>query len=176
VLKLNRFRNASDVAMSDSSKAKGDYANSAFGGSLEVGKHIKLGDDWFLEPFAQLAAVHVQGDNYRMNNGLQAKNSGTQSVLGKVGSTVGRSIRLKDGGLLQPYVRVAAAQEFSRSNDVTVNDTRFDNNLFGSRAEIGAGVAVSLSERLQLHADFDYMKGKHVEQPWGANVGLRFAF
>lgn len=176
VLKLNRFRNASDVAMSDSSKAKGDYANSAFGGSLEVGKHIKLGDDWFLEPFAQLAAVHVQGDNYRMDNGLQAKNSGTQSVLGKVGSTLGRSIRLKDGGLLQPYVRVAAAQEFSRSNDVTVNDTRFDNNLFGSRAEIGAGVAVSLSERLQLHADFDYMKGKRVEQPWGANIGLRFAF
>jgi outer membrane autotransporter protein len=35
---------------------------------------------------------------------------------------------------------------------------------------------VSLSERLQVHADFDYMKGKHVEQPWGANVGLRLAF
>ncbi len=88
----------------------------------------------------------------------------------------GRSIRLKDGGLLQPYVRVAAAQEFSRRNDVKVNDSRFDNSLFGSRAEIGAGVSVSLSERLQLHADFDYMKGKRVEQPWGANVGLRFAF
>ncbi len=176
VLKLNRFRNASDVLMTDASKAKGDYDNSAFGGSLEFGKHIQLGDDWFLEPFAQLAAVHVQGDRYRMDNGLQAKNDRTQSVLGKVGGTAGRSIPLKDGGLLQPYVRLAAAHEFSRSNDVKVNDTRFDNNLFGSRAEVGAGVAVSLSERLQVHADFDYMKGKHVEQPWGANVGLRFAF
>lgn len=176
VLKLNRFRNASDVLMTDASKAKGDYDNSAFGGSVEFGKHIKLGDDWFLEPFAQLAAVQVQGDRYRMDNGLQAKNDRTQSVLGKVGGTAGRSIPLKDGGLLQPYVRLAAAHEFSRSNDVKVNDTRFDNNLFGSRAEVGAGVAVSLSERLQVHADFDYMKGKHVEQPWGANVGLRFAF
>jgi outer membrane autotransporter protein len=176
VLKLNRLRNASDVSMSDTSKAKGDYNNSAFGGSVEFGKHIKLGDDWFLEPFAQLAAVHVQGESYRMDNGLEAKNNRTQSVLGKVGSTAGRSIRLKDGGLLQPYVRVAAAHEFSRSNDVKVNDTRFDNSLFGSRAEIGGGVAVSLSERLQVHADVEYMKGKHVEQPWGANVGLRFAF
>jgi outer membrane autotransporter protein len=68
------------------------------------------------------------------------------------------------------------AHEFARSNDVTVNETRFDNNLFGSRAELGAGVAVSLSKRLQLHADFDYMKGKHVEQPWGANLGLKLAF
>jgi outer membrane autotransporter protein len=41
---------------------------------------------------------------------------------------------------------------------------------------MGAGVSVALSKRLELHADFDYMKGKHVEQPWGANVGLKVAF
>ncbi|MCS3468127.1 outer membrane autotransporter protein [Pseudomonas sp. JUb42] len=176
VLKLNRFRNESDVAMSDASKSKGDYDNSAVGGSVEFGRHVKLGDDYFLEPFAQLATVVVQGDSYRMDNGLQAKNNRTQSTLGKVGSTLGKSVQLKDGGLLQPYVRVALAQEFSRRNEVKINGTGFDNNLFGSRAEVGAGVAVSLSERLQLHADFDYMKGKDVEQPWGANLGLRLAF
>jgi outer membrane autotransporter protein len=176
VLKLNRFRNESDVAMSDASKSKGDYDNSAVGGSVEFGRHIKLGDDYFLEPFAQLATVVVQGDSYRMDNGLQAKNNRTQSTLGKVGSTLGKSVQLKDGGLLQPYVRVALAQEFSRRNEVKINGTGFDNNLFGSHAEVGAGVAVSLSERLQLHADFDYMKGKDVEQPWGANLGLRLAF
>lgn len=176
VLKFNSFRNKSDVAMSDASKAKGDYSNTGVGASVEFGRHIALADDYFLEPFAQLASVVIQGDKYRMDNGLQAKNSDTHSVLGKVGSSVGRNIALKDGGVLQPYLRVAVAQEFSRSNDVKVNDSRFDNNLFGSRAELGAGVSVSLSERLQLHADFDYMKGRHVEQPWGANVGLRLAF
>ncbi|QVE19624.1 pertactin family autotransporter [Pseudomonas cichorii] len=176
VLKFNSFRNKSDVAMSDASKAKGDYTNTGVGASVEFGRHIALADDYFLEPFAQLASVVIQGDQYRMDNGLQAKNSDTQSVLGKVGSSVGRNIALRDGGVLQPYLRVAVAQEFSRSNDVKVNDSRFDNNLFGSRAELGAGVSVSLSERLQLHTDFDYMKGKHVEQPWGANVGLRLSF
>lgn len=176
VLKFNNFRNKSDIAMSDASKAKGNYSNKGVGASLEFGRHIALADDYFLEPFAQLAGVVIQGDQYRMDNGLQAKNSDTQSVIGKVGSSVGRNIALRDGGVLQPYLRVAVAQEFSRSNDVKVNDSRFDNNLFGSRAELGAGVSVSLSERLQLHADFDYMKGKHVEQPWGANVGLRLAF
>lgn len=31
VLKLNRFRNKADVAMSDASKAKGDYTNNGVG-------------------------------------------------------------------------------------------------------------------------------------------------
>jgi outer membrane autotransporter protein len=176
VLKLNQFHNASKVAMSDGSKAKGDYSNKAVGGSVEFGKHIKLPDDYFVAPYAQLSSVWVEGNSYTLDNGLQARTSQTQSVLGKVGSTVGRQFALKDGGVVQPYVRVALAHEFSRSNDVSVNDQRFDNDLFGSRAELGAGVSVALSERLQVHADFDYMKGEHVEQPWGANVGLRLAF
>lgn len=176
VLKLNRFRNKAKVAMSDASQAKGDYSNTAVGGWVEFGRHIKLADDYFLEPFAQLSSVVVEGKDYRMDNGLKAKNDRTHSLLGKVGTSAGRTIALKDGGVLQPYVRVALAQEFSRSNEVSVNDAKFDNSLFGSRAELGAGVSVSLSERLQVHADFDYMKGKHVEQPWGANVGLRLAF
>lgn len=176
VLKLNQFHNESKVAMSDGTKAKGDYSSKALGGSLEVGKHIKLGDAYFVEPFAQVSSVWIDGSRYTLDNGMQARTDQTQSVLGKVGTTAGRSFAMKDGGIVKPYVRVALAQEFARSNDVSVNGQRFDNDLFGSRAELGAGVSVSLSERLQVHADFDYMKGEHVEQPWGANVGLRLAF
>ncbi|MGV8918367.1 MAG: autotransporter outer membrane beta-barrel domain-containing protein [Pseudomonas sp.] len=176
VLKFNKFHNESKVAMSDQTRAKGDYNNTGIGGSLEFGKHIKLADDYFVEPYAQMAAVVVQGDSYTLDNGLKAKNNRTQSIQGKVGSSLGRNITLKDGGLLQPYVRAAVAHEFARSNEVEVNDTRFNNDLFGSRAELGAGVSVSLSQRLHVHADLDYMKGDHVEQPWGANVGVRWAF
>lgn len=176
VLKVNQFHNASKVAMSDGEKAKGNYSNMAVGGSVEFGKHIALPDEYFVEPFAQLSSVWIGGDSYSLDNGLHARADTTQSMLGKVGATVGRPFALKDGGVVQPYVRVAAAHEFSHSNDVSVNDQRFDNDLFGSRVELGAGVSVSLSERLQVHADFDYMKGEHVEQPWGANVGLRLAF
>lgn len=175
-LKLNRFRNKADVAMSDASKSKGDYTNTGIGGWVEVGRHLKLADDYFLEPFAQLSSVVVQGQDMRLDNGMKAKSDRTQSILGKVGTSLGRTVALKDGGVVQPYVRAAFAQEFSRRNEVRVNDTTFDNSLFGSRAELGAGVSVSLSERVQLHADLDYMKGRHIEQPWGVNAGLRFAF
>lgn len=176
VLKVNQFHNQSKVAMSDGEKAKGDYSNMAVGGSLEFGKHIKLPDDYFVEPFAQVSSVWVDGSSYTLDNGMKAKSDKTQSVVGKVGATMGRQFTLKDGGIVQPYVRVAAAHEFSRGNDVSVNGQRFDSDVFGSRAELGAGLSVSLSERLQVHADFDYMKGEHVEQPWGANLGVRLAF
>ena len=39
---------------------------------------------------------------------------------------------------------------------------------------MGAGVAAQLTDVLQVHADFDYMKGNNIEQPWGVNVGVRY--
>lgn len=176
VLKLNRFRNESKVAMSDGAKAKGNYQSTGLGGSLEFGRNIRFAEGYFIEPYAQFSSVWVKGDSYALDNGMQARNNQTQSVQAKVGASAGRSIPLKDGGVVRPYLRLAAAHEFSRDNEVKVNSTRFDNELSGSRAEVGAGISVSLSERLQLHADFDYMNGNRVEQPWGANVGLKFAF
>ncbi len=176
VLKLNRFRNESKVAMSDGDRAKGNYQSTGLGGSLEFGRNIRFDNGYFLEPYAQFSSVWIKGDSYALDNGMQARNDQTQSVLAKVGASAGRSIILKDGAVVRPYVRLAAAHEFARDNEVKVNSTRFDNDLSGSRAEVGAGVSVSLSERLQLHADFDYMKGRHVDQPWGANVGLKLAF
>jgi outer membrane autotransporter protein len=71
-------------------------------------------------------------------------------------------------------VKVAAAHEFVTSNQVSINGNRFHNDLSGSRAELGAGVAAQVTQKLQLHADFDYMKGNNIEQPWGVNVGLRY--
>ncbi|NWD07403.1 autotransporter outer membrane beta-barrel domain-containing protein [Pseudomonas gingeri] len=176
VIKLNQFRNQSDVTMTNGSKAKGRYNNAALGGSLEFGRHIKLQDEVFVEPFAQLSAVKVQGNSYTLDNGLKAKNTHTQSVLGKVGATLGRNLELKDGGVLQPYLKAALVHEFARNNDVRVNDNRFESDLFGSRAELGVGMTASLSENLSLHAEFDYMKGEHIEQPWGVNIGMRYGF
>lgn len=176
VVKLNRFENESKVAMSDGAQSKGDYGNTGLGGSAEFGRHIKLDDGYFVEPFGQLSAVVIQGKDYSLNNGMQAEGDQTRSLLGKVGSTVGRNLALDSGTVVQPYLRAAWAHEFARNNDVKVNNTVFNNDLSGSRAEFGAGVAVKLSQDLQLHADFDYANGKSIEQPFGANVGLRYSW
>ena len=176
VLKLNRFRNDAKVSMSDGTRAKGDYDNVGVGGSVEFGRHIKLDDGYFVEPFTQLSTVVIQGKDYGLNNGMQAEGDRTRSLLGKVGVTTGRNFTLQDGKVVQPYVRVAGVHEFAKNNEVQVNNNVFNNDLSGSRGELGAGVAVAFTDRLQLHADFDYATGKHIEQPFGANVGLRFSW
>ncbi|MEX6663593.1 autotransporter outer membrane beta-barrel domain-containing protein [Pseudomonas sp. W2-17] len=176
VLKFNRFRNDSKVSISDGTRAKGDYDNSGAGGSVEFGRHIKLNDGYFIEPYSQLSAVVIQGKDYELNNDMRAEGDRTRSLLGKVGMTAGRNFEMSDGKVVQPYVRVAGVHEFAKNNEVQVNNNTFNNDLSGSRGELGAGVAVAFSDSLQVHADFDYSNGENIEQPFGANVGLRYSW
>lgn len=176
VLKLNRFHNESKVSLSDGSRAKGNYDNWGIGGSAEFGRHIKLANGYFIEPFTQFSAVQIQGKRYSLDNDLDADGDRTRSLLGKAGATFGRNIGFGNGGVAQPYVRAAIAHEFAKNNEVRVNNNVFKNDLSGSRAEFGAGVAVALSEQWQVHVDLDYAKGEHIEQPMGGNVGLRYSW
>lgn len=176
VLKLNRYKNESKVSMSDGTRAKGDYNSMGLGGSLEFGRHITFDQGYFVEPFTQLSATVIQGRNFDLDNDMHAEGDRTRSLLGKVGVTGGRNFTLASGAIVQPYLRVAMAHEFAKNNEVQVNNNVFNNDLSGSRGELGAGLAAALTDRLQVHADFDYSNGKHIEQPFGANVGVRYSW
>ncbi|WP_263264293.1 autotransporter outer membrane beta-barrel domain-containing protein [Pseudomonas entomophila] len=172
--KANRFRNEADVALSDGTRTDGNYSNLGLGGSVEFGRHIGLNDGWFVEPYAQVSTLVVQGKSFSLDNGLAADGDHSRSLQGKVGATVGRTLDLGEGRSVQPYVRTALAHEFAKRNDVSVNGNRFNNDLAGSRAELGLGVAVNFGSRLQANAGFDYAHGDALEQPWGVSAGLRY--
>ena len=176
VLKYNRYQNNAKVGMSDGSRSKGDYDTHGLSASVEVGKHIKLNDGYFIEPFAQIASVAVAGKDYRFDNGARAEGDVAKSLLGKVGTTVGKTIPLDGGGMIQPYLKGAFGHEFAQRNQVQINNNVFNNDLSGSRAEVGAGVAVALTKQLRIHADVEYSHGKNIEQPYGVNLGVRYDF
>lgn len=176
VLKLNRFQNESKVALSDGAKAKGSYDTHGVGTTLEFGRHIKLDDGYFVEPFVQAAALVVQGKDYSLDNGMTAEGSRSHSLLGTAGATVGRDINLGGGQILQPYLKAALVHEFAKENEVKVNNTRFDNDLSGSRLALGGGVAMKVTDKVRLHADLDYSHGDKIKQPWGVNLGASYAW
>ena len=176
VVKLNRLHNEVNVSMSDGKRAKGNYTQNAVGASVEVGRHITLDDDFFIEPYGQLNAAITQAQSYDLDNGLHAKGDRSASVVGKAGVTVGKNIQLDSGGVVQPYLRTALAHEFNHNNKVTVNGERFNNDVFGSRIEMAGGVAMSVSRNVKLHADVEHTRGKTVDQPWGVNFGVRYDF
>jgi outer membrane autotransporter protein len=176
VLKFNRFQNESDVHLSDGSKTKGSYNNNGVGASLEFGRHIKLARDYFVEPYTQWSGVVIQGQSYDLDNGLTADGDRTRSLLGEVGTTAGRNFNLGEGKVVQPYVRVAYLHEFAESNKVKVNNNTFNNDLSGSRGKLGGGIAMTLTDKVSLHADVDYSNGDKIEQPWGFNFGARYSW
>ncbi|WP_194790544.1 autotransporter outer membrane beta-barrel domain-containing protein [Pseudomonas sp. UFMG81] len=176
VLKYNRYQNNAKVGMSDHTRSKGDYDTHGVSASVEAGKHIKLNDGYFIEPFVQVATAAVAGKDYTFDNGLRAEGDMAKSLLGKVGTTVGKTIPLDGGAMVQPYVKGAFAHEFAQRNQVQVNNNVFNNDLSGSRAELGAGVSLALSRQFRVHADVEYSNGKSIEQPYGVNVGVRYDF
>lgn len=175
VLKLNHFENESKVQLSDGKKAKGNYDNNGIGASLEFGRNIALADDYFIEPFTQLSGVIIQGQDYDLDNGLSAEGDRTRSLLGKVGATAGRNFKV-NGRAVQPYLRAAYVHEFVKNNEVQVNNNVFNNDLSGSRGELGAGLALSLTDKWNAHVDLDYSNGDKIEQPWGFNFGVRYSW
>lgn len=176
VVKVNRFQNDSNVRMSDGTRSRGDYRHNGVGASVEVGRRMVLPDNWYVEPFAQVSALWTEGDNYRLDNGLQGRSNGADSLLGKVGAHVGRSFDLPGGGVVQPYVKLAVGQEFAKGNRVKVNNNAFNNDVSGGRGEVGVGVIAQVSSGLQLHVDLDYAQGDQFEQPWATSVGVRYAW
>ncbi|KPN90459.1 hypothetical protein AL066_08980 [Pseudomonas nunensis] len=176
VLKYNRYQNEAKVGLSDGKRAKGNYDSSGIGVEAEFGRHISLTSDYFIEPFARFSAVVIEGKDFDLDNEMTASGDQAKSFLGKVGMTVGRNFEFEKGMVAQPYVRAAFAHEFAENNEVKVNDTVFNNNLSGSRGEGAAGVALKMNDNLQVHADFEYSKGKNIEQPYGVTLGMRYAW
>lgn len=176
VLKYNRYQNDAKVGLSDGTRTKGDYDTHGMSASVEVGKHIKLDDGYFIEPFAQVAAAAVAGKDFTLDNGFDANGDVNRSLLGKVGTTLGKTISLGGDSMIQPYVKAAFAHEFAQRNQVQVNNNLFNNDLSGSRAELGAGVAWTVAKDFQVYGEAGYMNGKNIEMPYSFSLGASYRF
>jgi outer membrane autotransporter protein len=175
-LKLNHFRNDSKVRLSDGTRAKGDYSNSAVSALVEVGRNIRLADDWRVKPSAQLSAAVIEGASYDLDNGMDADGDRTRSLRAKLGVAAGRDFKLGGGTVVQPYGRVAMVHEFANNDNVHVNGNELNSDLSGSGFEVGGGVAVSLASNVRVSADLDYGKGENYEQPWSVTLGVSYGF
>ncbi|WP_370599426.1 autotransporter outer membrane beta-barrel domain-containing protein [Pseudomonas nitroreducens] len=175
VAKLQNFD--ADVKMPNNlgRSVKGDYSGKGVGISVEAGKHIKLENDWFVEPQAQLSASRVDGPDYTSSDGMKVDGEAMDSLQGRIGARFGKFIPLDQGRSLQPFVKINQIHEFKGNADVKVNDVvKLDNALPGSRTEIGVGAQLNLGEKHKVYVEAEAAKGDEVEQPVGINIGYRY--
>ncbi|MHC8351194.1 autotransporter outer membrane beta-barrel domain-containing protein [Pseudomonas sp. RT4P38] len=175
--KINQFDNKAKVAMSDGTRTKGDYKALGAGGSVAVGKHIRLKDNYFVEPQVQLSTGVTQSDSYRLDNGLEVKADTMRSVQGKVGVRGGRVLTLDNGSLLEPSLSAGVNHEFVKTNEVKINDDSFDDDRASSSVEYGAGLKWTPAERnWQVSAQVGGSKGTTVSQDWSGSLRLSYFF
>jgi outer membrane autotransporter protein len=150
----------------------GSFNNWGILGSLEGGWQLKNKDGWFIEPQAQVTAVHFTSAGYDMD-GTHVDQDTSNSYDLRGGLVAGRSIATADGGHLQPYVKAMVGQTWTNGGEVRVGGDSFETDSAGSRYELGGGLIWQISGRQQLYVDYTYVNGQQIEAPWRVNFGYR---
>ncbi|ALM84693.1 autotransporter outer membrane beta-barrel domain-containing protein [Bordetella sp. N] len=176
VLKANNFDNELRVVGSSGSNARGKYSTPGFGGSIELGKHIDIGNNGFIEPYMQWAGFVAKSASETLDNNFRAHYGTAKSVQGQIGMLVGNNFEFKNGVIVQPYIKGAVIREFINNNRVTLNGTEFTQDMSGNRMLVGLGVATQLKPNLQIHLDTDYSTGGPINNSTNINFGVRYAF
>ncbi|WP_240789140.1 autotransporter outer membrane beta-barrel domain-containing protein [Pseudomonas kribbensis] len=175
--KVNQFDNKAKVTMSDGTRAKGDYKALGASGSVAVGKHIRLKDNWFVEPQVRVSTGATQSESYRLDNGLKVKADTMRSVQGNAGVRGGRVIALDNGSLLEPSLSLGANHEFVKANRVKINDDSFDDDRASSGVEYGAGLKWTPAQRnWQVSGQVGGSKGNTVNQNWSGSLRVSYFF
>ncbi|MHC8327078.1 autotransporter outer membrane beta-barrel domain-containing protein [Pseudomonas sp. LB1P83] len=175
--KINQFDNQAKVSMSDGTRAKGDYKALGASGSVAVGKHVRLKNDYFVEPEIQISAGVTQSDDYRLDNGLEVNADTMRSLQGKVGVRGGRVITLGNGSLLEPSLSTAVNHEFVKTNEIKINEDSFDDDRASSSIEYGAGLKWTPAQRnWQVSGQVGGSKGTTVSQDWSGSLRVSYFF
>ena len=176
VIKYSRFDNDLKLPTNLGNAVKGSYSANGYGMDVEVGKHIKLKDGWFVEPQVELSATRTTGARYTASNGLRVESAAVDSLQSRVGSLFGRNLALSNGMQAQPYAKASFIAEHAGDSHVQVNGYKLKSELPGNRVELGFGAIVQVSERSKLSLDTEFAKGNDVEQPWGVTLGYRYTW
>lgn len=178
VTTINRFEQEFSTQMLDGSRAKGSYDSFAYGLSAEVGKTIGWGENntYFWEPQLQLAYLRVGGKDFRMSNGLRVHQETADSLTGRLGFVLGKSMTQSEGNDYQLLLRGGINHEFLGQADVTVNGKHFTTNSLGTRGYYGVGFNWSLGSNMRLYGEINREKGTHYTSEINAQVSLKYCY
>ncbi|MDR1145487.1 MAG: autotransporter outer membrane beta-barrel domain-containing protein [Verrucomicrobiales bacterium] len=154
---------------------KASYNDVNVGGSIEIGNKFTFQDGWFVEPQFQVNYLHILAEDYQAGPmSISAQN--LDALQFRLGSLFGRTIRLANGGALQPYLKISGVETISSGGTLRNGYQSIRSNTDGARAELGGGVIWQLNTDNQLHLDYEASFGDKYDKPWGLTAGYRHQF
>ena len=153
----------------------GDYNTNGYSISAEYDKRFEQGNGFWIEPQVELTYGTVGAVDYTTSNGAKVRQEGMDSLVGRVGFSLGKDI--KAGNI---YARASYLYDFDGETEVTMSHSGisdvYEQDLGGGWFEVGLGANINLSAATHLYFDVVKTFGGDVETPWQWNAGMRWTF
>lgn len=175
IVKGNRLHSSLRARMTNGGYTHGEWHHYALSGAVEAGFRFQPEADLFIEPYLRTQAVQANAARVRLSNGMRANTGQPRSLRAEAGSRVGGKFSA-GGTRIEPYVQAAILRELVKSNEVTLNGIRFDNDVQGSSFSYGAGAAISLTANTVVYGEINRREGGHIDVPRQGTLGLRMRF
>ncbi|EPD9053208.1 outer membrane autotransporter HyxB [Escherichia coli] len=168
---FGHYSNTADVRlMNGGGTIKADFNTNGFGAMVKGGYTWKDGNGLFIQPYAKLSALTLEGVDYQLN-GVDVHSDSYNSVLGEAGTRVGYDFAVGNA-IVKPYLNLAALNEFSDGNKVRLGDESVNASIDGAAFRVGAGVQADITKNMGAYASLDYTKGDDIENPLQGVVGI----
>jgi outer membrane autotransporter protein len=156
-----------------------DYGSNGFSITTEYGYRQNLKNNFYIEPQAELTYSRIGGSDYTMSlndgDGAKVSNDAFNSLIGRVGFTVGRQQEQSN-----VYAKLSLAREFKGevATSASYGDVTRSYASGGSDTwlEYGIGFNSKLSKGTNLYGEIEKTTGSIIKTKWRANVGLRYSF
>lgn len=162
-------------------KITGDYSNNVFSISAEYGRKKDIGNDWYIEPQAQLQLARVTGADYVTNQNTKVSVDGINSLIGRAGFRLGKDFGEEKQSTV--YLKADVLHEFLGDQDISLKDKTSDGNWStisyeneGTWYDVGFGFATQLSKNSYAFMDFEKSFGNDNDETYQINVGMQWSF
>ena len=165
VVKYGRLSNDFDIYSELGEKIKGDYDNDVWSVSAEYGRKKDLGNDWYIEPQAQLQYAYVTDASYTTSQGTKVSLDSIDSLIGRAGFRLGRDTDEAN----TVYFKADILHEFLggqsiRAQDTTgVLSTTYENE--GTWYDVGVGFSHRMSKDKYMFLDVENSSATTTKTP-----------
>lgn len=178
VAKWGHLSNDFDIRDKESfERVTGDYSNNVFSVSAEYGRKKDIGNDWYIEPQAQLQLARVTGAEYTTTTqDTKVSVDGINSLIGRAGFRLGRDVDERS----TVYIKADLMHEFLGDQTITATDATgslretFENK--GTWYDIGFGFATALGKDSYAFMDFEKSFGNGNDETYQINAGIQWTF
>ena len=166
--------------MGDNKKVTGDYSNNVFSISAEYGRKKDMGNDWYIEPQAQLQLARVTGADYTTSQGTKVSVDGINSLIGRAGFRLGKDFGEEKQSTV--YFKADVLHEFLGDQTIRAMDGTTDGwqtvdyENKGTWYDIGNGYAAMLSQSTYAFIDLEQSFGNDNDDTYQINAGVRWTF